>query len=63
MTSKPTPGSNDAVALRGAEDRPEAQQARSWDAEETVPVRAGSERKLAAERAERLRLVTGRGRR
>jgi hypothetical protein len=44
---------------RGGKERPEVERPSGWDPEETVALRAGSERKEAAERAERLRLVTG----
>jgi hypothetical protein len=50
----------DAVPLRKREPREEPQSA--WVSEETVPLRVAAERVEAEERAERLRLVTGRHR-
>ena len=61
-----TPGSAEksdgVVPLGESKERPEVEQPSGWDPEDTVPMRAVSESKEAAERAERLRLVSGRGR-
>jgi hypothetical protein len=49
----------DAVRLRGVAGPSEEPQS-AWASEETVPLRVAAERVEAEERAERLRLVTGR---
>jgi hypothetical protein len=62
MASDSQRRSDELVPLRGSEDRPEVERPSGWDPKETVPVRAGGESKEAVERAERLRLVSGRRR-
>jgi hypothetical protein len=62
METGSTQKSNELVPLRGSGDPPDAELPSGWDPEETVPVRAGGESREAVERAERLRLVTRRGR-
>jgi hypothetical protein len=61
-----TPGSAEkgagVVPLGESKERPEVEQPSGWDPEDTVPMRALSESKEAAERSERLRLVSGQGR-
>jgi hypothetical protein len=60
---KSTPkGDRTDTPKRRVEDDVVAARTSAWDAEETVRVRASEERKAAAERAERLRAVTGRRR-
>lgn len=49
----------DAVPLRGVAG-PSEEPHSAWASEETVPLRVAAERVEAEERAERLRLVTGR---
>lgn len=63
MKGAATPGTQaaDAVPLRGAAGPSEAPRS-AWASEETVPLRIVAERVEAEERAERLRLVTGRRR-
>ncbi len=51
----------DAAPLRGAAG-PSGEPQSAWASEETVPLRVAAERVEAEERAERLRLVTGRRR-
>jgi hypothetical protein len=53
--------SEGAVPFRPAEEAPPEEKARdAWASEDTVPLRDASGRVEAEERAERLRLVTGR---
>lgn len=52
----------EAVPLKGSADSGSAGQPSGWAAEEAVPVRIATEREEAEERAERLRLVSGRRR-
>ena len=63
MKGAATPGTQatDAVALRVAAG-PSEEPRSAWASEETVPLRVAAERIEAEERAERLRLVTGRRR-
>jgi hypothetical protein len=62
MEAGSAPESNEAGPLQGSEEQREVERASGWNPEETVPVRAGSESRELAERAERLRLVSGRRR-
>lgn len=63
MKGAATPGTQaaDAVPLRGATE-PSEEPRSAWVSEETVPLRVVAERVETEERAERLRLVTGRRR-
>ncbi|MGB7587309.1 MAG: hypothetical protein WBM00_01230 [Solirubrobacterales bacterium] len=63
MKGAATPGTQaaDAVSLRGAAG-PSEEPRNAWASGETVPLRVAAERVEAEERAERLRLVTGRRR-
>lgn len=63
MKGATTPGTQaaDAVPLRAAAE-PSEEPRSAWASEETVPLRVAAERVEVEERAERLRLVTGRRR-
>ena len=58
------PGTQEPVAvpLRRSAGQDEEEQQSAWASEETVPLRVAAERVEAEERADRLRLVTGRRR-
>jgi hypothetical protein len=59
VTATPGTQAADAVPLRGATG-PSEEPRSAWASAETVPLRVAAERVEAEERAERLRLVTGR---
>ena len=62
MASGSVENGGGVVPLGESNKRPEVEQPSGWDPDDTVPMRAVSESKEAAERAERLRLVSGWGR-